>query len=73
VLECVEKAGYTSAFTTMPSYYDSQTIAYECGRFLIESPEMFRKILNWSAEKHWWSQALSNSVRPILKLKNYYT
>jgi peptidoglycan/xylan/chitin deacetylase (PgdA/CDA1 family) len=73
VLKYVEQAGYQCALTTMPAYFGNNTPRYECGRFLIESPAMFSRILNWSSSKHHWSQLLCNAVNPILKLKNYYT
>ena len=73
VLSYVQTAGYQSAFTTMPGYYRSNTPQYECGRFLIESPAMFEKILKWSSGAHHWSQAICHLLNPMLKLKNVYT
>ncbi len=73
VLKYIKKAGYESAFTTMPGYYRADTPRYECGRFLVESPELFTKVLNWLSSRHHWSQSLCSAIRPGLKLKNYYT
>ena len=73
VLSYVQTAGYLSAFTTMPGYYRPATPQYECGRFLIESPAMFEKILKWSSSPCQWGQALCRLANPVLKLKNYYT
>jgi peptidoglycan/xylan/chitin deacetylase (PgdA/CDA1 family) len=73
VLKYIQKAEYECAFTTMPGYYRANTPHNECGRFLVESPELFRKILNWLSSKHHWSQSVCSAIRPALKLKNYYT
>lgn len=72
VLKYVKKAGYQCAFTTMPGYYRANTPHNECGRFLVESPQLFRKILNWASNRHHWSQGLCSVIQPGLKLKNYY-
>ena len=73
VLKYVKNAGYECAFTTIPGYYRASTPRYECGRFLVESPTVFKKILDWVSIKHHWSQGLCSAIRPGLKLKNYYT
>lgn len=73
VLKCVEHSGYQTAFTTMPSYYNLKSRPYECGRFLIESPRMFERVLQWSISQSHWSNALYRTINPVLKMKNQYT
>ncbi|HFD12307.1 MAG TPA: polysaccharide deacetylase family protein [Crenotrichaceae bacterium] len=73
VLHHIKSAGYECAFTTMPSYYEATTPRYECGRFLIESPALFERVLRWSSAKHLGVQSLCQVINPVLKLKNYYT
>jgi peptidoglycan/xylan/chitin deacetylase (PgdA/CDA1 family) len=72
VLDRVRSAGYTGACTTVPAYYDHHTPKYECGRFLIENPSLFNKILAWSSTVNWWTGPLCGLLRVPLKLKNTY-
>ncbi|MCH9697882.1 MAG: polysaccharide deacetylase family protein [Gammaproteobacteria bacterium] len=72
VLEYVKKAGYRSAFTTMPGYYSTSTFSYECGRFLVESPGLFSRVLAGSLTTNRWIEWACHLMQPGLKLKNVY-
>lgn len=72
VLEKVEQAGYRGACTTMPGYYSPSTPKFECGRFLVESPELFQKILRWAHPACQWTETFCALLRIPLKFKNVY-
>ncbi len=72
VLDHLRNAGYSGACTTMPAYYDRATPKYECGRFLIENPVLFNKILEWASPSSQWTGPLCQLLRIPLKLKNTY-
>jgi len=72
VLNCVASTGYSGACTTIPGYFQANTPKFECGRFLVEGPGLFRKILQWSSNTHAWTELVCNTMRPALKFKNYY-
>ncbi|MGH8549319.1 MAG: polysaccharide deacetylase family protein [Methylococcales bacterium] len=72
ILDKVRIAGYSGACTTMPAYYGIDTPKFECGRFLVEDPRLFRKILDWASPCSTWTGPLCDLLRLPLKLKNTY-
>ncbi|MGH8476098.1 MAG: polysaccharide deacetylase family protein [Methylococcales bacterium] len=72
VLAKVQQAGYRGACTTMPGYYGKATKKFECGRFLVENPRLFLKILHWASPSSPWTEPLCELLRIPLKLKNTY-
>ncbi|MGH8476791.1 MAG: polysaccharide deacetylase family protein [Methylococcales bacterium] len=72
IVERVRNAGYSGACTTMPGYYGSATPKFECGRFLVEDPRLFNKILRWVSPSSKWTGPLCDLLRVPLKLKNTY-
>ena len=72
ILEKLSKADYLGACTTMPGYYGPNTPKFECGRFLIENPGLFRKILAWASPSCKWTGPLCDLLGYPLKFKNTY-
>ncbi|MGR9106449.1 MAG: polysaccharide deacetylase family protein [Gammaproteobacteria bacterium] len=70
ILTKVREAGYRVACTTMPAYYGRKTPKFECGRFLVEDPLLFRKILDWAYPSSRWTDPLCSLLRVPLKVKN---
>ncbi len=72
IVETVRNAGYSGACTTMPGYYGDATPKFECGRFLVEDPRLFSKILRWASPSSGWTGPLCDLLRVPLKFKNTY-
>lgn len=72
ILARVRNAGYSGACTTMPGYYGRATPKFECGRFLVEDPRLFYKLLGWSSPLSNWTNPLCDMLSLPLKLKNKY-
>lgn len=72
IIDRVKAAGYSGACTTIPAYYGIDTPRFECGRFLVEGPGLFRKILDWASPSSTWTGPLCELLRPPLRLKNAY-
>ncbi|GEM_PF-1731260 len=72
VLSIVESAGFKGACTTMPGFYSLSENPFECGRFLIEKPQLFRRILELASSNNPIFENTLTAIRPLLKLKNSY-
>lgn len=68
-INLLAEAGYLAACTTIPSWYTAATARFECGRFLVESPRLFRKILHWSEPSARWTGPVCRILNPPLKLR----
>lgn len=72
VLGWVQKSGYRGACTTMPAYYGQGTDRYECGRFLVENPKLFTRILRWASPECQWTGPFCRALGFPLKVKNTF-
>ena len=72
VIDCLQRAGYQGACTTIPGFYHASCAPFECGRFIMKNVFWFRTILHWVLEQAHWPEMLCRALYYPLSFKNRY-